>query len=171
MDSLVKDASFASTLQDKFYTIRENRFVLPVAITNKNKVQGIVHGVSGTGSTVYIEPQQVIDLNMELGEQKSTMLRLAATRPRFMGTNAQLMAEVNKSATSYLKHSSFIEKLLEGQDVVAVTNSMSTQLSGEDEAVFAAIQHALRASHAQFGRQVLVAKFIPEHFADIGPVD
>ena len=65
----------------------------------------------------------------------------------------------------------FIEKLLEGQDVVAVTNSMSTQLSGEDEAVFAAIQHALRASHAQFGRQVLVAKFIPEHFADIGPVD
>jgi hypothetical protein len=48
---------------------------------------------------------------------------------------------------------------------------MSTQLSGEDEAVFAAIQHALRASHAQFGRQVLVAKFIPEHFADIGPVD
>ena len=64
-----------------------------------------------------------------------------------------------------------LEKLLEGQDVVAVTNSMSTQLSGEDEAVFAAIQHALRASHAQFGRQVLVAKFIPEHFADIGPVD
>jgi uncharacterized protein YqgV (UPF0045/DUF77 family) len=65
----------------------------------------------------------------------------------------------------------FIEKLLEGQDVVAVTNSMSTQLSGEDEAVFAAIQHALRASQAQFGRQVLVAKFIPEHFTDIGPVD
>tara|TARA_Y100000385_G_scaffold84261_1_gene86393 strand:- start:2305 stop:2568 length:264 start_codon:yes stop_codon:yes gene_type:complete len=65
----------------------------------------------------------------------------------------------------------FIERLLDDEDVVAVTNSMSTQLSGEDEAVFAAIQHALRASHAQFGRQVLVAKFIPEHFADIGPVD
>ncbi len=65
----------------------------------------------------------------------------------------------------------FIERLLDDEDVVAVTNSMSTQLSGEDEAVFAAIQYALKASHAQFGRQVLVAKFIPEHFADIGPVD
>jgi hypothetical protein len=46
---------------------------------------------------------------------------------------------------------------------------MSTQISGEDEAVFSAIQQALRVSHNQFGRQVLVAKFTPEHFADIGP--
>ena len=58
-ESLVKDTKYAASLQENFYTIRENRFVLPVAITNKNKVQGIVHGVSGTGSTVYIEPQQV----------------------------------------------------------------------------------------------------------------
>jgi len=66
---------------------------------------------------------------------------------------------------------SFIDKLLEQEPVVAVTNSMSTQISGQDEAVFAAIQHALRASYSEFGRQVLVAKFIPEHFADIGPAD
>ncbi len=65
----------------------------------------------------------------------------------------------------------FIEKLLESENVVAVTNSMSTLISGEDEAVFAAIQHALRESYTAFGRQVLVAKFIPEHFADIGPTD
>ncbi len=65
----------------------------------------------------------------------------------------------------------FIEKLLEEEAVIAVTNSMSTQISGEDEAVFAAIQQALRASYLEFGRQVLVAKFIPEHFADIGPAD
>ena len=63
----------------------------------------------------------------------------------------------------------FIEELLKGQDIVSVTNSMSTQISGEDEAVFSAIQQALRVSYDQFGRQVLVAKFIPEHFADIGP--
>lgn len=66
---------------------------------------------------------------------------------------------------------SFIETLLEHEEVVAVTNSMSTQISGKDEAVFAAIQRALRASYTEFGRQVLVAKFIPEHFVDIGPAD
>jgi len=63
----------------------------------------------------------------------------------------------------------FIDELLKEQQVVAVTNSMSTQVSGEDEAVFKAIQAALKASYERFGRQVLVAKFIPEHFADIGP--
>ncbi|MEK9592307.1 MAG: YkoF family thiamine/hydroxymethylpyrimidine-binding protein [Luminiphilus sp.] len=63
----------------------------------------------------------------------------------------------------------FIDELLKDQQVVAVTNSMSTQVSGEDEAVFKAIQAALKASYERFGRQVLVAKFIPEHFADIGP--
>lgn len=63
----------------------------------------------------------------------------------------------------------FIDELLRGNNVVAVTNSMSTQISGEDEAVFNAIQAALRASYERFGHQVLVAKFIPEHFADIGP--
>ena len=63
----------------------------------------------------------------------------------------------------------FIDELLANEDILAVTNSMSTQVSGEDEAVFRAIQTALRASYERFGRQVLVAKFIPEHFADIGP--
>ena len=63
----------------------------------------------------------------------------------------------------------FIDELLATEDIVAVTNSMSTQVSGEDEAVFRAIQAALRVSYERFGRQVLVAKFIPEHFADIGP--
>ena len=64
----------------------------------------------------------------------------------------------------------FISELLKQEDIVAVTNSMSTQISGEDAAVFAAIEKALRTSYEHFGHQVLVAKFIPEHFADIGPL-
>jgi uncharacterized protein YqgV (UPF0045/DUF77 family) len=64
----------------------------------------------------------------------------------------------------------FISELLKHEDIVAVTNSMSTQISGEDTAVFTAIEKALRASYQHFGHQVLVAKFIPEHFADIGPL-
>ena len=64
----------------------------------------------------------------------------------------------------------FISELLKQEDIVAVTNSMSTQISGEDTAVFAAIGKALRTSYQTFGHQVLVAKFIPEHFVDIGPL-
>ncbi len=63
----------------------------------------------------------------------------------------------------------FLEELMNEEEVITATNSMSTQLSGEDGKVFAAVQRALRASHKKFGAQVLVAKFIPEHFDDIGP--
>ena len=63
----------------------------------------------------------------------------------------------------------FIEELIEGNDVSAVTNSMSTQLSGPSDAVFTAVQRALESSYQRFGRQVLVAKFIPEHRLEVGP--
>ena len=63
----------------------------------------------------------------------------------------------------------FIETLISEHPVSAVTNSMSTQLTGESQAVFSAIAQALEHSYAEFGKQVLVAKFIPEHFVDISP--
>ena len=64
----------------------------------------------------------------------------------------------------------FISELLKQEDIVAVTNSMSTQISGEDTAVFAAIEKALRTSYEHFGHQVLVARFIRGHFVDVGPL-
>ncbi|EKX43436.1 hypothetical protein GUITHDRAFT_110559 [Guillardia theta CCMP2712] len=93
MDAMLKDTKIASTLQDSFYTIRENRFVLPVSATNKNKINGIVHGVSGTGSTVYIEPQEVIDLNNKLrlaeGELKAEEIRIMGLLSKKVGSLAR----------------------------------------------------------------------------------
>jgi len=60
----------------------------------------------------------------------------------------------------------FIEELLKGQDVVAVTNSMSTQVSGEDEAVFRAIQAALRASY-EATAHTQVEKLLSKHFPQL----
>ena len=101
MDSLVKDTSISSTLQDKFYTIRENRFVLPVAVTNKNKLNGIVHGMSGSGSTVYIEPQQVIDLNNRLrlaqGELKAEEQRIRSALSQKLGSQARQIRLATKA--------------------------------------------------------------------------
>ncbi|MEE4277763.1 MAG: YkoF family thiamine/hydroxymethylpyrimidine-binding protein [Halieaceae bacterium] len=56
---------------------------------------------------------------------------------------------------------SFIDGLNTRPDLVVVTNAMSTQLSGEHDAVMAAVSETLRASAQRFGAQVLVCKFIP----------
>ncbi len=53
-------------LQDTFYTERGQRYVLPVRSAARQKVSGIVHGSSGSGQTVFVEPTELIESNNEL---------------------------------------------------------------------------------------------------------
>jgi len=53
-------------LQDSFYTQRGERYVLPVKSSARNKMKGIVHDASGTGQTVFVEPEELIEPNNKL---------------------------------------------------------------------------------------------------------
>jgi DNA mismatch repair protein MutS2 len=53
-------------VQDELVTIRGERFVIPVKIEQKRRVQGVVHGASSSGQTVFIEPLETIEQNNEL---------------------------------------------------------------------------------------------------------
>ena len=53
-------------LQDAIITIRNDRFVLPVKAEHKNEIGGLVHDVSASGQTLFIEPVQVVAANNEL---------------------------------------------------------------------------------------------------------
>jgi DNA mismatch repair protein MutS2 len=66
IDGLVSDPEVGAMLQDEYYTIREDRYVLPVRSGHKNHVPGIVHGWSQTAQTVFIEPQAVVEANNAL---------------------------------------------------------------------------------------------------------
>jgi DNA mismatch repair protein MutS2 len=52
--------------QEELITIRGERFVIPVKVEQKRRVQGVVHGVSSSGQTVYVEPLETIEQNNEL---------------------------------------------------------------------------------------------------------
>jgi DNA mismatch repair protein MutS2 len=54
------------SLQEELVTIRGERFVIPVKVEQKRRVQGVVHGASSSGQTVYIEPLETIEQNNEL---------------------------------------------------------------------------------------------------------
>jgi len=55
----------------------------------------------------------------------------------------------------------FIAAAREHEKLTIVTNAMSTQICGDYDRVFALVSAALKDSYSQFGRQVLVCKFIP----------
>ncbi|MCW5807352.1 MAG: Smr/MutS family protein, partial [Deltaproteobacteria bacterium] len=63
MGTLLTDERFAPYLQDAYYTQREDRYVLPVRTDGKGFVRGIVHGTSQSGQTLFIEPEEIVDLN------------------------------------------------------------------------------------------------------------
>jgi DNA mismatch repair protein MutS2 len=54
------------TVQEELITIRGERFVIPVKVEQKRRVQGVVHGASSSGQTVFVEPLETIEQNNEL---------------------------------------------------------------------------------------------------------
>lgn len=68
LDSMIKSSTYQNALQDPIVTMREGRFVVPVRADHKSDIPGIVHGSSGSGSTVFIEPMAVVEANNEIRE-------------------------------------------------------------------------------------------------------
>src|SRR5262249_15182966 len=60
---------------EDYVTLRNDRFVIPVRAENRRSVPGVVHGASGTGQTVFLEPLEAVDANnqlVQLGEDEAT---------------------------------------------------------------------------------------------------
>ncbi len=68
LDSMIRSQSYRKMLQDTIVTVRNNRYVVPVKAEYRGEVRGITHDISASGSTVFIEPDSVVNANNELHE-------------------------------------------------------------------------------------------------------
>jgi len=66
LDSIIRSSTYQKYLQEAVVTIRNNKFVVPVKAEYKGEVPGTVHDVSSSGSTYFIEPIAVADLNNKI---------------------------------------------------------------------------------------------------------
>ena len=89
LETMVTGDQFADVLQDRFVTMRDDRYVLPIKAHAKNWNLGIVHGSSGSGHTVYVEPTEVVQLNNRLrlaeAELQQAEHRVRATLSGMLG--------------------------------------------------------------------------------------
>ncbi|MBR1691287.1 MAG: endonuclease MutS2 [Lachnospiraceae bacterium] len=67
LNSMV-NGSYRTYLQDAVVTMRDNRYCLPVKAEYKSSVKGLIHDQSSTGSTIFIEPAAVVELNNRIKE-------------------------------------------------------------------------------------------------------
>lgn len=71
VNSLLNNPNFSKYLQENIYTQRDERIVFQVMASNKTKIPGIVHDVSSSAKTFYIEPAQIVPLNNKIREVKA----------------------------------------------------------------------------------------------------
>src|SRR6202140_5022366 len=88
------------TVQDELVTIRGERFVIPVKVEQKRRVQGVVHGASSSGQTVFVEPLETIEQNNELGrlleEELAEIHRILLEMTQRIGAQAgEILATVD----------------------------------------------------------------------------
>jgi DNA mismatch repair protein MutS2 len=90
LQRILKKFGEEELLQEEFVTQRDGRFVLPLRVENKRSVEGIIHGVSQSGQTVFLEPAETYELNNELailhGREQREMIRILTTLTAEVGS-------------------------------------------------------------------------------------
>src|SRR5690242_14596271 len=93
LQSYVRRLSEGGVVQEELVTIRGERFVIPVKSEQKRRVNGVVHGVSSSGQTVFVEPLETIEQNNELvrllEEEQAEIHRILLEMTRRVGAQAE----------------------------------------------------------------------------------
>ena len=66
LEAILKRADESHALRDDFITIRNERYVVPIRNDNRGAIAGVVHGMSSSGQTAFVEPLETIETNNEL---------------------------------------------------------------------------------------------------------
>ena len=109
-------------LQDAIITIRNGRYVIPVKQEHKGRVPGIVHDQSGSGATLFIEPQVIVNMNNELRQLE---LDEKAEMNRILGELSAGVSEVYHDLVNN-------QKLLLALDVFNAKGRLSLEMDGEE---------------------------------------
>jgi DNA mismatch repair protein MutS2 len=93
LNKIMHRISDEEMIQEEFVTLREGRFVIPVKSEHKRHIPGIIHGLSQSGATVFLEPSEIIELNNEISllinEEKREIYRILSNLTAEVGTEAQ----------------------------------------------------------------------------------
>lgn len=130
----------ADILSDRFYTLREGRYVVPVRSDAHERFPGIVHGTSSSGQTVFVEPRAVLPLGNRLKVAQGELEREIA---RILGILSELVRERVHSlaaAVTALDHADLKHATARFAKDYAAT---FPELSGEAEISLVASRHPI----------------------------
>lgn len=106
LDRILHSSRYEEVLQEFYFAQREGRYVLPVKADMRGRISGIVHDVSASGATVFLEPRELVDLNnsikvadLEIEREVRRILRdltiLIAGQAEALLTGIEVLAELD----------------------------------------------------------------------------
>ena len=106
LDAITKSPRSHTLLEEPFITMRDGRYVIPVKMEHKRQMKGIVHDVSNTGASVFMEPWATVEmgntwreLQVEEGREVQRILlglsRRAGTQQEAISQNVELLAQLD----------------------------------------------------------------------------
>jgi DNA mismatch repair protein MutS2 len=101
INSIMKSLDADGIVREDYLTLRDGRMVIPVKVEHKRHLRGFIHSESATGQTVYIEPEQTLELNNEivtLGfSEKREIERLLKELTSLIGKESEKLKESLKT--------------------------------------------------------------------------
>lgn len=125
LNNILNSSTSKTYLQDAIVTMRDGRYVVPVKAENRAKIPGIVHDQSGSGATLFIEPQAVVELNNKLRE-----LELAEK-----AEIERILAELSSNVAEHFHDIMNNQKLLIDMDVIFAKGKLSCMMQAEEPAI------------------------------------
>ena len=101
INSIMKSLDEQGIVREDYLTLRDGRMVIPVKSEHKRHLRGFIHSESATGQTVYIEPEQTLELNNEIVTlsfaEKREIERLLKDLTKLIGKENDKLQEALKS--------------------------------------------------------------------------
>ena len=115
LQKIISSPAYAKILQEPIVTIRSDRFVVPVKSECKNDLPGLIHDVSSSGSTFFIEPMQAVNGNNALRELFD----------RERKEIERILAELSAEAAAYREHIDLNYEMLMNLDCIFARGKLS----------------------------------------------
>lgn len=137
LQKIISSPSYAKALQDPIITTRSDRFVVPVRAECRGSVPGLVHDVSSSGATLFIEPMAAVKANNELRE----------LRAKEKTEIERILAELSADCAEHAEDISRDFDLLTALDLVFAKARLSDRMEGAEPTLTERAIRLRRARH------------------------
>ena len=122
LNNIVNSQTNRTYLQDAIVTMRGGRYVVPVKAEHRQKIAGIVHDQSGSGSTLFIEPQAIVEANNRLRELE--LMEMAEIE--------KILQDLSDSVAEHFHELLNNQRILVDLDIIFAKGRLSVKMKAEE---------------------------------------